>query len=188
MILSDHAIKEEIASRNLVIDPLDETDIQPASVDIHIDNRGIYADPTKTLVLDLRRKVEDWIEVDITGEDFLIRPGMLLLVGTRERFSLGSNIAGVVHGKSSLARHGLSIQSGAPWVDPGFEGHLTLKIGVSSDIPVLLYPDMKIGQIVFHYVDRPVMNLYSATRGSKYNGSKGPTPNIILDMVTEIPT
>lgn len=176
MILSDTAIREEIQKENLSISNLEDSSIQPASIDIHIDNKAIYADPSRTLVLDMRRPVYNWNEVNFKDHDFLLRPGMLLLVGTRERFTLGPNLAGVVHGRTSPARHGISVQSGAPWIDPGFDGHLTLKMSVSSDIPAVIYPDMCLAQVVLHYVDRAVANPYGKHRGSKYAGSVGATP------------
>ncbi len=91
---------------------------------------------------------------------------------------LPDDLVARLEGKSSLGRLGLLIHSTAGYVDPGFEGHLTLELSNVANLPITIYPGMKIGQISFFQLTSPADNPYGSSEvGSKYQGQRGPTPS-----------
>ncbi|MFA4836255.1 MAG: dCTP deaminase [Dehalococcoidia bacterium] len=179
MILSDRTIKEEIERGRLVIDPLDLSRIQPASVDICLDRKLLICKTElQKPYIDVRQKLDDINElVELQGDQpFLLEAGGFVLVSTLEFIGLPDDIVARLEGKSSLARIGLLVHSTAGYVDPGWQGHLTLHISNLTKFPITLYYGMKIGQISFMRLTSPVENPYgSAKLGSKYQGQTGPT-------------
>ena len=180
MILSDRTIKEAIAAKRIVIDPYDESFVQPSSIDLRVDrffrvfenHRYPYIDP-KTPQEDLTTLVET--EED---EPFILHPGEFVLGSTLERVQLGEDVVARLEGKSSLGRIGLLIHSTAGFVDPGFDGYLTLELSNVANLPIAIYPGMKIGQISFYQLTTAAEHPYgSETAGSKYQGQRGPTPS-----------
>lgn len=180
MILSDRSIKEALASGRIVIDPLDESMIQPSSVDVTIDRFfRVFRNHTMGLI-DVRENLEDLTElVEIPdGDRFILHPGEFVLGATAERVALGDDIVARLEGKSSLGRLGLLIHSTAGFVDAGWDGYLTLELSNVATLPITLYPGMKIGQISFISMTTPAEQPYgSAQLGSKYQGQRGPTPS-----------
>ncbi|MCL0090754.1 dCTP deaminase [Dehalococcoidia bacterium] len=179
MILSDRTIKAEIARGRLIIDPLDPSCIQPASVDVRLD-KGLLICRTKRHepYIDLRQGLDDLNQLVELEEDepFLLEAGGFVLVSTLELIGLPDDIVARLEGKSSLARIGLLAHSTAGYVDPGWRGHLTLHVSNLAKFPVTLYYGMKIGQISFLRLTSPAENLYGSSKlGSKYQGQTGPT-------------
>jgi dCTP deaminase len=180
MILSDRTIRDELAAGRIVIDPLDETCIQPASVDLRLDrlfrvflNHTMPVIDVKTDLSDLTRLVE----ID-DGDAFILHPGEFVLGSTAEQVTLPDDIVARIEGKSSLGRLGLLIHSTAGFIDAGFSGHLTLELSNVANLPITLYPDMKIGQVSFLRMTTPADVPYGSERvGSKYQGQRGPTPS-----------
>ncbi|RDX23473.1 dCTP deaminase, partial [Bifidobacterium breve] len=83
-----------------------------------------------------------------------------------------------LEGKSSLGRLGILTHSTAGFIDPGFEGHITLELSNVSTLPVKLWPGMKIGQMCFFQLSSPAEHPYgSQGTGSHYQGQRGPTPS-----------
>ncbi|HEX5582801.1 MAG TPA: dCTP deaminase, partial [Gaiella sp.] len=79
---------------------------------------------------------------------------------------------------SSLGRLGLLIHSTAGFIDPGFDGHVTLELSNVATLPITIYPGMKIGQLSFVQMSEPAETPYgSGALGSKYQGQRGPTPS-----------
>jgi deoxycytidine triphosphate deaminase len=79
---------------------------------------------------------------------------------------------------SSLGRLGLLIHSTAGFIDPGFDGHVTLELSNVANLPITIYHGMKIGQISFMLLSEPTSTPYGASSlGSKYQGQRGPTPS-----------
>jgi dCTP deaminase len=180
MVLSDRTIKEEIAKGRLVIKPYDETCVQPASVDVHLDNRFLVFRNSRRPFIDVREPTEDLTElVEIDKETpFVLHPGEFVLGSTVESFTLPDDIVARLEGKSSLGRLGLLIHSTAGYVDPGWSGQLTLELSNVAKLPITLYWGMKIGQISFLQLTTPVDNPYgSHGLGSKYQGQSQPTPS-----------
>lgn len=181
-VLSDRTIKEEIACRRLVIEPLEDAAIQPASVDLRLDRSFRIFRVTSTPFVDVREPVEDLTELVTIGssEPFIIQPGAFCLGSTMETVTLPDDIVARVDGKSSLGRLGLLVHATAGYVDPGWTGRLTLELSNQSQMPIALYPGMRIAQISFLRLTTPVDRPYgSPDLGSKYQGQSGPTPSRI---------
>lgn len=151
MILSDHSIKDGIAQGRIAITPYDESLVQPASIDIRLDTRFRVFRNYKYSFIDPRMPQEELTElvsVDDTDE-FYVHPGEFMLGNTVERVALGNDLVARVEGKSSLGRLGLIIHATAGYIDPGFEGRITLELSNVANLPIRLYPGMKIGQTGF---------------------------------------
>ena len=180
MILSDRTIREELDAGRIVIDPLLPKSIQPSSVDLHIDRYfRVFRNHTMGHI-DVKQNVEDLTElVEIAEEDaFMLHPGEFVLGSTLERVALPVDLVARLEGKSSLGRLGLLIHSTAGFVDAGWDGQLTLELSNVANLPITLYPGMKIGQISFIRMTTPADVPYgSAEVGSKYQGQRGPRPS-----------
>src|SRR4051812_31769466 len=180
MILSDRTIREELEAGRIVIDPIDPGDIQPSSVDLHLDRYfRVFRNHTQR-VIDVKENQEDLTPlVEIKEDDvFVLHPGEFVLGSTAERVQLPDDLVARLEGKSSLGRLGLLIHSTAGFVDAGWNGHLTLELSNVANLPITLYPNMKIGQISFLRMTTPADVPYgSAAVGSKYQGQQGPTPS-----------
>ncbi|HEY5271610.1 MAG TPA: dCTP deaminase [Acidimicrobiales bacterium] len=180
MILSDHSIREEVAAGRIVIDPFDPTCVQPSSVDLHVDGLFRVFRNHSLQVIDVKEQQESLTElVEIAdGEAFILHPGEFVLGSTLERVALPGDLVGRLEGKSSLGRLGLLIHTTAGFVDPGFDGYLTLEFSNVANLPITVYPGMKIGQISFLKMTSPADVPYgSSALGSKYQGQRGPTPS-----------
>ena len=178
MLLSDRDIKAEIDSGRVKLDPYTPELIQPSSIDVRLDryfrvfenHRYPHIDPAVEQA-DLTRLVETDGE-----EPFVLHPGEFVLASTYEIVTLPDDIAGRLEGKSSLGRLGLLTHSTAGWIDPGFSGHVTLELSNVANLPITIYPGMKIGQISFMQMTEPAATPYGADSiGSKYKGQRGPT-------------
>jgi dCTP deaminase len=180
MILSDRTIREELDAGRIVIDPLDESSIQPSSVDLRLDRLfRVFLNHTMP-VIDVKEDLEDLtrlVKID-DGEAFILHPGEFVLGSTYEKVSLPDDLVGRIEGKSSLGRLGLLIHSTAGFIDAGFSGHITLELSNVANLPITLYPGMKIGQVSFLRMTTPADVPYGSARvGSKYQGQRGPTPS-----------
>lgn len=180
MLLSDRDIKSEVASGRVGIEPFQVEMVQPSSVDVRLDrffrvfenHRYSEIDPS-TEQPDLTREVE--VGAD---EHFILHPGEFVLASTYEVISLPHDIAGRLEGKSSLGRLGLLTHSTAGFIDPGFSGHITLELSNVANLPVKLFPGMKIGQLCLFKLSSNAEHPYgSAVYGSRYQGQRGPTPS-----------
>jgi dCTP deaminase len=180
VILSDRTIREELAAGRIVIDPLDEASVQPSSVDLRLDRLfRVFLNHTMP-VIDVKRDLEDLTRlVEIQPDDaFILHPGEFVLGSTYERLGLPDDLVARIEGKSSLGRLGLLIHSTAGFIDAGFCGHITLELSNVANLPITLYPEMKIGQVSFLKMTTPADAPYgSSAAGSKYQGQRGPTPS-----------
>ena len=179
MVLSDRTIREELAKGRIVINPLEEGCIQPASVDLHLDRNLLVFRNNKIPYIDVRASSERLTDMVTMADDdpFMLHPGEFVLGSTLEHVEVPSDLVARLEGKSSLGRIGLLIHSTAGYVDPGWKGHLTLELSNVSNFPITLYHRMKIGQISFLKLTTPADVLYgSAELGSKYQGQQDPTP------------
>ena len=151
MILSDHTIREELAAGRIVIDPLDESFIQPSSVDLTLDPRFlVFRNHTRGMI-DVKKDATDLTEMVTVDDDapFVLHPGEFVLGATFERIGVPEDLVARLDGKSSLGRLGLLIHSTAGFIDPGFYGQITLELSNVHNLPITLYPHMKIGQVSF---------------------------------------
>jgi dCTP deaminase len=180
MILSDRDIREAIGARRIGIEPFDEADVQPSSVDLHVDRYFRTFHNARHPFIDVKKPMEDLTEMfEVQGQEaFILHPGEFVLGSTAEYVKLPDDLVARLEGKSSLGRLGLLIHSTAGYVDPGFEGHLTLELSNVANLPITIYPGMKIGQISFFQLTSPAENPYGSSKvGSKYQGQRGPTPS-----------
>ena len=181
MILSDRDIRSEIESGRIVIDPFSPDAIQPSSVDLHVDRRFRVFRNSRYPFIDVRQEQPDLTElVEIDAEQpFILHPGEFVLGSTLERVVLPDDLVARLEGKSSLGRLGLLIHSTAGYVDPGWDGNLTLELSNVANLPITLYYGMKIGQISFQQMSSPVEVAYGDSRiGSKYRGQRDPTASL----------
>ncbi len=180
VILSDRSIKEELDAGRIVIEPLKDDSIQPSSVDLHVDRWFRVFRNHTSRVIDVKEDQADLTELVEVGEDdaFILHPGEFALGSTAERVALPDDLVARLEGKSSLGRLGLLIHSTAGFVDAGWDGHLTLELSNVANLPITLYPGMRIGQISFLRMTTPADRPYgSGELGSKYRGQRGPTPS-----------
>ena len=180
VILSDRSIREQLAAGRIIIDPLDETCIQPSSIDVNVSNHfRVFRNHTAG-VIDVKKDMTHLTElVEIAdGDAFMLHPGEFALGSTLERVGVPDDMVARVEGKSSLGRLGLLIHSTAGFIDAGFDGHITLELSNVANLPITLYPGMKIGQVSFMMMTTPADKPYGkGAKGSKYQGQRGPTPS-----------
>ena len=180
MVLSDRTIRRLLAEGRIEIDPLDETLIQPSSVDVRADRLFRVFHNARYPFIDVKKQMEDLTElVEVDGERaFILHPGEFVLGSTLERIRLPDDLVARLDGKSSLGRLGLLIHSTAGFIDPGWDGHVTLELSNVANLPITIYYGMKIGQLSFVQLTEPAETPYgSGALGSKYQGQKGPTPS-----------
>lgn len=178
MILDDKTIKNYIDRKVIEIDPLDDSQIQPSSVDLRLGFEFLIY-PSDIEILDVKDPYFSnmLIKEEATEEGFIIKPKQFILATTLEYLKLPDFITAFVEGRSSLGRLGLFIEN-AGWVDAGFEGSITLEFYNANSIPIKIYPGMRICQLVFAQMANPSERPY---RG-KYQGQKGVTASrIYLD-------
>ena len=180
MILSDRTIKEQIASGRLVIDPFDPNLVQPSSIDLRLDRRFLIFRNTRKAYLDVREPVDDLMErIDLEDEEpIVLHPSEFILGSTVEQVTIPDDLVGRLEGRSSVGRLGVVIHSTAGYLDPGFSGQITLEIANLANIPVRLYPGMRIAQVSFSQMTTPADMPYGHRRlRSKYQGQGSPTPS-----------
>jgi len=181
VVLSDRDIRAEIEAGRIVIDPFIPEAVQPSSVDLHLDRLFRVFRNSRYPFIDVRADQPELTElVEIGGDDpFILHPGEFVLGSTFERVGLPNDLVARLEGKSSLGRLGLLIHSTAGYVDPGWEGNLTLELSNVANLPITLYDGMKIGQISFQRLTSPAEVAYGdASIGSKYRGQRDPTASL----------
>ena len=177
MVLSDRTIREELAAGRLLIEPFDETLLQPSSVDLRVAGEFRVFHNNRRAYIDVREANDDLTEIVAIpdGEAFILHPGEFVLGSTQERVALPDDLVARLEGKSSLGRLGLLIHSTAGYIDPGFDGTITLELSNVARLPISIYPGMAIGQISYLQMTTPVDRPY---RG-KYQGQRGPTASAV---------
>lgn len=167
MILSDTTIIKMLEAKTLSIEPLEQGQIQPASVDIRLGDTFSIVEDSSTGVINL----EDEIKYKtIKTDTYILLPNQFVLATTMEFFVLPNNLTAFVEGRSSLGRMGLFIQN-AGWVDPGFKGEITLELYNANRCAIELKAGRRVGQLVFAQMDDTTLNPYKG----KYQGQKGAT-------------
>jgi len=178
VLLSDRDIRSEIESGRVGIDPYDPKMIQPSSIDVRLDKFFRVFENHKYEVIDPSKEQPELTrEIEVgNDEHFILHPGEFVLASTYEVVTLPDDIAARLEGKSSLGRLGLLTHSTAGFIDPGFSGHITLELSNVANLPVKLFPGMKIGQLCLVKLSSAAENPYgSAVYGSRYQGQRGPT-------------
>ena len=180
MLLSDRDVKAELTAGRVVIEPYDADLIQPSSIDVRLDRYFRVFNNQRYTHIDPAVQQDDLTElVQPPGDDpFVLHPGEFVLGSTLEIVTLPDDLAGRLEGKSSLGRLGLLTHSTAGFIDPGFTGHITLELSNVANLPMTLWPGMKIGQLCLFRLSSPTEHPYgSAIYGSRYQGQRGPTPS-----------
>ena len=178
MLLSDRDIHAAISDGEITLNPWDAAMVQPSSVDVRLDKWFRVFENHRYPVIDPAEEQPDLtrlIEVD-PGEAFILHPGEFVLGATWERVTLGTTLAARLEGKSSLGRLGLLTHSTAGFIDPGFDGHVTLELSNMATLPIRLWPGMKVGQLCFFRLSSPAEHPYGSARySSRYQDQRGPT-------------
>ena len=185
MILSDRDLRARLEAGDIVIDPLAEPElqIQPASIDLRLGNTFIVYKLPHMPVIDSRdpQSVEiltDTVEIP-DGDAFILHPGEFALGTTVEWVKVPPDLVARVEGRSSIGRLAVVVHATAGFVDPGFDGRITLELANLGRVGVMLYPGMRISQLVFHTMTSPAERPYGPARGSKYQGQTGPVASRI---------
>jgi dCTP deaminase len=180
VVLSDRTIARLLEEGRIEIEPYDESLLQPSSVDVRVDRFFRVFHNSRYPYIDVREEQEDLTElVEVEeGSPFILHPGEFVLGSTLERIRLPDDVVARLDGKSSLGRLGLLIHSTAGFIDPGWNGHVTLELSNVANLPVTIYPEMKIGQISFVQMTESAQTPYGTGEiGSKYQDQRGPTPS-----------
>lgn len=176
MILADRTIKKLLKTGDIKIEPFNEDQLQPASYDVRIGSEFLVFDNTKMSIIDPRTDNSKHMRKVVATEDepFILHPGEFALAATDEYIGVGSKHLYILNGKSSLGRLGLIIHATAGFIDPGNELRVTLELMNAATVPILLYPGMKIGQVVFEELTEECERPYGhADLGSKYYKDTG---------------
>jgi dCTP deaminase len=181
MVLADRTIRRLLEEGRIGIDPFDDELVQPSSVDVRVDRYYRVFRNSRYPYIDVKEPMEDLTElVEVADEEqpFILHPGEFVLGSTLERITLPDDLVARLEGKSSLGRLGLLIHSTAGFIDPGWDGHVTLELSNVANLPITIYTGMKIGQLSFVQLTETAESPYgSAAIGSKYQGQAGPTPS-----------
>lgn len=167
MILSDKTILKMMEEGTLKISPIEEGQVQPASVDIRLGNTFSIVEDSPSGIITLENEIK---YKTITTDTYILLPNQFVLATTMEYFNLPNDLTAFVEGRSSLGRMGLFIQN-AGWVDPGFKGEITLELYNANRCAIELKAGRRVGQLVFAKMDGEALNPYNG----KYQGQTGST-------------
>ena len=165
MILSDETLRTMLAERRIVVEPLEPYQVQPASIDLRLGRSFLKIDENTLESLTLDSELP---YVRMEKDEIIIPPHSFLLATTVEFIRIPDNVTAFVEGRSSIGRIGLFIQN-AGWVDPGFEGNITLELFNANRLPLRLTSGRRICQIVFAQMDQATRRPYAG----KYQGQRG---------------
>lgn len=189
MILSDRDLKERLDRGDIRMVPaLDlETQIQPASIDLRLGYEFQTFNYTRQALID-PADPESFEQLTSTvrlvaGERFIVHPREFVLATTLERVHVPDDLVARLEGRSSIGRLGIVIHSTAGYIDPGFQGAITLEISNLGRIAVALYPGMRICQISFEALSSPVRHGYGIKRAAKYQGQESTTASRLFEDV-----
>src|SRR5215831_5049041 len=171
MLLSDRDLVAEIKSGRLGLEPFEPSLLQPSSIDVRLDRWFRVFNNQQYTHIDPAQQQDDLTTlVEPKGDDpFVLHPGEFVLGSTLEIVTLPDDLAGRLEGKSSLGRLGLLTHSTAGFIDPGFTGHITLELSNVANLPITLWPGMKIGQLCLFRLSSPALHPYgSSEAGSRY--------------------
>lgn len=175
MILSDRTIRDLMGKGTLKIEPLEDYQIQPASVDLRLGNSFLKLDENMTEVMTLDEEIK---YVSYCSEELVIPPHSFLLATTMEYIELPDDITAFVEGRSSIGRMGLFIQN-AGWVDPGFKGQITLELYNANSLPIKLTSGRRICQLVLARMDERALRPY---QGKYQNQRDAVGSRVYLDL------
>jgi len=186
MILSDQDILKRIKKGDLKIKPFNTKNIQPSSLDISLSDKIRVFENWDIGVIDVKNFVDPSKLISINKKDgFIIHPGEFVLGATIEELSVPRDLVVKLEGRSSLGRLGLIVHATAGYIDPGFSGTVTLEISNIANLPIRIYPGMRIGQFSFYQMTSDALNPYGSKKlGSKYQGQKNPEASRVFKDFT----
>jgi len=191
MLLSDRDLVAELKTGALSLEPFEPSLMQPSSIDVRLDRYfRVFNNHLYTHIDPAEQQDELTAPVEVQdGQAFVLHPGEFVLASTLEVITLGHQLAARLEGKSSLGRLGLLTHSTAGFIDPGFSGHVTLELSNVANLPIKLWPGMKIGQLCIFRLSSPAEHPYgSSVYGSRYQGQRGPTASRSATNFTTWPT
>ncbi|MEF2096746.1 dCTP deaminase [Bacillus sp. CFBP9009] len=150
MILSNKTILKKMKEQELIIEPLKQSQLQPASIDLRLGNHFLTIDEYSTPLISLDKPAA---YKEIYKDHIIIPPHAFVIGTTMEVIKLPNNMSAFVEGRSSIGRLGLFIQN-AGWVNPGFEGHITLELYNANRVPIELKAGRRICQVVLASLDQ----------------------------------
>lgn len=174
MVLSDYDIIKRVNSEEIGIDPFKRDNVEPASIDLRLGHDFKLVHSAENGCAKLSEDDKDQISHAKLPSPLVVKPGDLVLVTTLERVELPNDLAAQVIGRSSLGRLGVSVHQTAGYIDPGFEGEITLELSNNGPVPVEIEPELRICQIVFKELSSPAMDPYGH-EGSQYQDQSGAT-------------
>lgn len=182
MLLSDSAIRKRLQSQSICLEHISDTpefnvyeQINPASLDFRLGNNFKFYKRDKTILIDPRDEQWRYVEEVIVPRDgyFIIHPGQFVLGVTMESIHIPSDLVGICEWKSSIGRLWLIIHSTAGLINPWWKGTITLEMTNLNEVPIKIYPGMKIGQYLFQTIEGQVEITYDKKVGSKYQWQIG---------------
>jgi len=174
MILSDKDIAAKLKTKEILISPMPDMAeaLGTVSIDLRLGSQFMKYRTTDRPFIDVRDpKTFEGVTETVNKKDdeaFVIHPQEFVLGSTLEKIELPANLAGRLEGKSSLGRLGIVIHSTAGKIDPGFKGNLVLEITNIGNLPVMLYPGMRVCQVLFEQLSSPTTQSYTDRESSKY--------------------
>jgi len=176
VILSDVHLEHCLKEGEIIVDPLADGAIQPASIDLRLDRHFLVFDRDKNVIIDPREPLDDKMREITIGHDspFILHPGAFALGLVYEKTGVDAQHVGMLDGKSSVGRLGVLVHATAGYLDPGNCLKMTLELHNVANMPVLLYYMMPIAQMVFFELTTQCRNPYTAKSGGKYVGDMKP--------------
>jgi dCTP deaminase len=185
MILADKDIREAIRVKRILVKPKPDLKEQlgSCSLDLRLGyNFRVFHHRNRAFIdpFDGETTKDMTQEVKISRkEPYVLHPGEFVLGSVLEWIELPNDISARIDGRSSLGRLGLIIHSTAGHIDAGFKGSLTMEITNIGQLPILLYPKMRICQLVFEPLSSPAEQPYTEKPGAKYHSKTAPAETAI---------
>lgn len=187
MILSDRDIKQAIREKRIIVKPKPnyEEQLGSSSLDLRLGyyfrifkhRRTPFVDP-----FDAKTTQGMTEEIKISkAEPYVIQPGEFVLASILEWVELPDDLSARIDGRSSLGRLGLVIHSTAGHIDAGFKGSITMELSNIGMMPIVLYPKMRICQLVFEPLSSPAERPYTLKPGAKYHSKETPAETAISE-------
>ena len=174
-VLSEKDIRTRLDKGDLIIKPIEDYQIGPASVDFRLGNKfRVFHTSSRTHIdiMDAGKAQDCTNLVEIQdNQPFIIHPGEFVLASAKEYIKIPHDLIGILHGRSSVGRLGIQVHATSGFVEPGYFGNLTLEMSNISRIPIALYPNMRICQIIFQRLETPA----GEKKNAKYSGDNEPT-------------
>ncbi len=177
MFLSDTDIHEALKRGDIVLEPFNAKQLQPATYDIRLGNTFIINDAHSTKAIDPVKGIFPKTQTVTVkdGDEFVLHPGVSILGYSKEKFGSDQYLI-EVNGKSSLARIGLIVHNSASIVNPGHYLNIALELCNLNNVPIVLRPGMEIAQLTFSTLSSHTKRSYQQTGRYHHNNIVGYMP------------